>query len=333
MLINLFKSSYLLQYILLVLLALLIWSGSFIHPFFYEYHGNAFLTPAYNLIMGLFGENKLASVLMAFVLVLSGAFLFNLILSMHDLIPRNTLVPALVYIVLMSHVPGLLTLHPVIFSSIFLLIIQHYLFQVYTVEGAYPQVFNAGLLISIASFFYFPSIYLLLFIWLSFIVFRLYFWREWLIVLFGFLTPYIFLFAYYFWTDKLFDALSAYSSYFEQLSFFSFKFNFLSLNSIISGLIILFSVWSIIWVAGEIQDKIIAVRKRYGSVYWLFFIALLTYFISQEDYLPHQVLILIPVSIFISYRFIQSKKTFWIELVFGILTLLIIINNLFFALK
>ncbi len=333
MLINFFKSSYLMQYILLVLLAMIIWSGSFIHPAVYDYQESAFLTPGYSMVVHLVGGNKLATIFLAFILVLSGAFLFNTIMTIHNLIPRNTLVPALVYIVLLSHSPALLTLHPALFSSLFLVIVQHYIFQVYTEEAAYSQVFNAGFLISLASLFYFSSIYLLLFIWLSFIVFRLYFWREWLIVLCGFLTPYIFLFTYYFWNDSFFTAIDAYRNYFEGLSLITFKFSSSFLIYLITGMIIFFSIWSLIWVAGDVQDKIIAVRKRYGSVFWLIFVALVSFFISQEDSLTHQVLILIPVSIFISYRLMQTKRTFWIELFFGILTLLIIVNNLTVALR
>lgn len=331
MLINLFGKSYLMQYIMLLMLTIILWSGSFINPVIYEADINEFLSPGFALLHGFSERNNLLSVLLAFIILVFGAFLFNYTLTKNDLVPKNILIPALVFIVLMSHSPGLLSLHPVMISSVLIIIVLFFLFQVYSEKEAYPQIFNAGFLTGIASFFYFPSLYFVLFIYLTFIIYRLYHWREWLIVLFGVATPYIFLWVYYFWFDKLGLAFDAYNEYFINITIFSFNYSFSFIDYLVTALIILLFLWSFFVLIGDLREKTISVRKRYWSVLWLFFVALGTFILSQSQYNTHAALVLMPVSIFIAYGFSQVRKKIWLEITFGILIIFIIINNLITA--
>ena len=233
MLINFFKTSYLLQYLLLILLGGVLWAGSFINPL--EVAGsNELLTPGYNLLLDIIGYNSWLSVILAFILTISGAFLFNYTLSKNELISKNTLIAALVYIVLMSHSVSSMSLNPAIIASFLLIIVMHFIFQVYSKVEAYHQVFYAGFLTGIASFFYIPSLFFILFIWFTFIVYSLYYWREWLIVLLGFITPYLFLWTYFFWFDKLDLVFNAYNWYFSNITLFHFDFCLSFIHYIIS---------------------------------------------------------------------------------------------------
>ncbi len=328
MLIHFFRKSYLFQYILLLVISIVLWIGAIIHPVDIPVNSESYLTPAYSLLQGILNGNLILLAIIAMILVISGALLFNYSLTKFDLVPKNTLVPAMVYIVLMSYSPNLLGLHPVAFPALFTILILFYLFQVYTEEEAYAQVYNIGLLIGISSLFYFPSIFLILFIWLTFVVYRLYSWREWVIPITGIITPYIFLFTYYFMVNNLEPAYLAYVDYFTKMTIFHFSFDFSILNYIITALIILLSLWSAFLLLADIQEKIISLRKRYWAIFYLLAIAILTYFISDVFFMWHQVFILIPASVFIAYTFSQLKNLKWIEIIWGILFILIVINNL-----
>jgi len=333
MLIKIFRSSYFLQYILFVVLAVLLWLGGFITPVFDTAETNEYLAPAYSLLIQFVISYSLISIIIAFVLVFTGALIFNFTLIKNELAPKNTLIPALVYLLLISHSPGLLYLHEAIIPSILLTIVMYYLFQVYTMEEAYSQVFNSGLLIGISSFFYFPSIYLLLFVWLTFIVFSLYNWREWIIVFFGFITPYVFLWTYFLWNNELNLAFNAYREYFYNLTFFNFSYNFSILSYFISAIIIVLFLWSFFQMTGSIQEKLINIRKKSRSVFWLLFVALFILIISGSTSNTQQVFILIPFSVFIAYGFSRTTKLIWIELTVSILAILININNLMATFK
>ena len=332
MLIYFFKKSYLLQYIILLLLTVLLWIGAFIHPQVNPIDTEYYLTPGYSLLLSLLNSNHLLQVIIALILIISGALAFNYSLTKFDLVPKNTLVPAMVYIVLMSYSPSLLSLHPTALPALLTVLVLYYLFQVYTEEEAYGQVFNIGLLIGISSLFYFPSIFLILFIWLSFIVYRLYTWREWMIPLTGIITPYLFLFTYYFLVDSLEPAYLAYADYFSKMTIFHFSFEFSIMNYIITSLIVLLFLWSAFLLLSNIQEKIISLRKRYGAVFWLFAVAMFTYLFSDVFFKWHQVFCLIPASVFIAYTFSQVKRLRWVEIIWGILFILIVINNIMVAL-
>lgn len=328
MLIHFFKKSYLLQYILLIILAVMLWIGAILKPNTDIVNASPLLNPGYSLLLNLLNNNALFQVILALAFVISSALMFNFSLTKFDLVPKNTLVPAMVYIVLMSYSPSLLVLHPVIIPSFFTVLMLYYLFQVYTEEEAYAQIFNIGLLIGISSFFYFPSIFLILFIYLTFIVYRLYNWREWLIPIAGIITPYLFLFTYYFMMDSIEPAFLAYNNYFSSITVFQFNFDFSVWNYVITSLIVLLCLWSGFYLLSDIQEKIISLRKRYWTIFYLLAVAILTYFFSDVYFKWHQVFSLIPASVFIAYAFSQLKNLRWAEIYWGIIFILIVINNL-----
>lgn len=319
------------QYILLLVLTLILWIGALIHPMTFDIDTESLLTPGYSLLISILNEKFLLQGIIAMIIVIAGSMIFNYSLTKFDLVPKNTLVPAMVYIILMSYTPSLLILHPGAIPALLTVLILFYLFQVYTEEEAYAQIYNIGLLIGISSFFYFPSIFLILFIWLTFIVYRLYSWREWTIPITGIITPYLFLFTYYFMVDSLEPAYLAYLTYFSKITILRFSFDFSLMNYIITSLLSLLFLWSGFLLLSDVQEKIISLRKRYWAVFWLLVVALLTYIFSDIFFKWHQVFILIPASVFIAYAFTQSKKLRWIEIFWGILFILIVVNNLILA--
>lgn len=327
MLIGFFRKSYLFQYVFLVLIACLLWITTFLKPGGRIPETDALLQPGYALILTVIGSNDFAGKIISFALVLTMAFLFNQILIQHELVPKNTLLPALVFIILISHSNQMLHLEPSIISGFLLLIVLHYLFQAYTEEEAYGQIFNAGFLTGISSFIYFPSIFFIIFIWLTFIVFRLYKWREWLIPAIGVGIPYIFLLTYYFWFDKLIPVLQAYLNFFMSLSPVQFNFSPGIIDYIITGLIIFLFLWSLLRAVTEIQEKNIGIRKRFWSVFWFLFVSIIIFLSADFGDKSHQVLLIIPLSVYISTGFSYVRKKIWLEVVFGILFLLIAYNN------
>jgi len=100
MLIHFFRKSYLFQYIVLILIALALWIGTLVNPSVILLNTDSFLTPGYSLLLSLLHGNQLLQNILAIVLVISSALLFNTALTKFDMVPKNTLVPAMVYIVL-----------------------------------------------------------------------------------------------------------------------------------------------------------------------------------------------------------------------------------------
>jgi len=180
---------------------MLLWLDVFINPVQITKTENS--SHLFNQIYKLLENFYWINTILAFIILLIEATLLNFIIRNENFISRNSYLPMLIFFVLMSSSSALLTLTPVLFSNFFLIISISIIFNTYDEEEPFLKVFNAGFCIAIASIFYLPSALFLFLIWISFFVFSQYTWRNWLISIIGFITPYLFLIIYYYWFDKL----------------------------------------------------------------------------------------------------------------------------------
>ncbi|NOX46303.1 MAG: hypothetical protein GXO89_04930 [Chlorobi bacterium] len=329
MLISFFKSSYLIQYGLLVVLAVLLWFGAFTHPVNHGFIANSYLSPAFNLISSIAVPGSILGIIIAFLLNLFIAFSLNFSLIRNDLTPTNSLIPALVYIVASSVSIRVMGLNPVLFSSLLLIISFHNLLGIYSEEDAFDKVFNAGFFIGLASAFYFPAIFFFLFIWFTFVVFRLQNWREWVIAFLGLVTPYLFIFTWFFLNDELTGLLISYQEYFTSISFFNFQLDMGWGSFLIFGIMALMVLVGIFRVMAGINEKTILVRKKTWAIMWFTIMALLVFFISPPSEFYGLGLLTISISAFIAIAFSYIRRLFWFEIAFGIFIIMIVLNNVF----
>ncbi|MCD4746426.1 MAG: hypothetical protein K8R58_09010 [Bacteroidales bacterium] len=329
MYIKFFKSSYTSQFLILFLLGILLWSNGFINPQVFPTDTDFSITPFYCIIVNLFGNSNWLPVLFAFLILFFEAVFFNSILINNDLAQKNTLLPALVYLILMSNCIQLLSLHQVLFANFFLIIVLNIVLKIYVIQNAYNLIFNTGFFIAIASFFYFPSIFTIIFIWFSFIVYRIFSWREWLISLLGLLIPYIFLSVYYFWYDSLDIAINNYFSFFNDIQYINLKNGFNIYIYLIWAIIIIFLLISFARLLPELYEKNINVRKKFWVLIWFFLISAISLIFSGNYLILHTTIVFIPISAFIAYYLSVLKKTLRAEIFFGLLVIIILINNLF----
>lgn len=331
MIIRTFKKSFLQQYLFLFVLSLILWGGSFISPPELTGTGNTYLNPGWALLNTVLGNNPYVLVSLAFLLMLSGAILFNATLEKSGLSEVNTLIPALVYVLVMSLFPDLMTLHQALIPGLLSIVILFLVFNIYADEQAYDRVFNSGFVIAIGSFFYFPSIVFILFVWATFIVYRLYSWREWVILLFGFLTPYVLLWTWFFWNDELHLAFEAYGTYFTPKSLFSYHTGITLLNYFPAGLIVLLFLRAFAIQAISMQEKVISVRKNFWSATLFFFLSLASMVFSGKLAYLHAVFVLVSMAVVIQGLMFRLKSYFWTELIIWLTIVLILVNNYYVA--
>ena len=163
--------------IFFLIIGIAFWFNSFLNPviIFHPF----ITTPFYNVLYSIFSINyslKLISVIIAFIVLCIEAVILNSIITQNKLLAKTTYLPILIYLILMSSVSTPLTFSPVLISNLFLLISFQKIFYIYDKEEPFAQIFNIGFLTSIASLFYFPSIYFITVIWSasSFIEFIVY---------------------------------------------------------------------------------------------------------------------------------------------------------------
>ena len=200
MLIQFFKNNNPASYILLPLITILLWIPGFLSD------QNIILEqgmPLYDIIIGPLDNLHFITMFIAVSLVCSGAFILNSLVNDNEILPYPTFLPALLYVIILSSIKSSLALHPILFANIFTMFSIQQLTSSYRKNNAFSNVFNAGILLSIATLFYAPYMVLFPLLGVGIQIFRPIIWREWVIGFMGVVFPYLFVLTYYFWTDMI----------------------------------------------------------------------------------------------------------------------------------
>lgn len=327
MLIRFFRKDYIMQYVALLLLQLFFWLPAFIFPEHNYQHYQSFTSPGFNLTISMIGNSPLLCTIIAFIIVFFSAIILNKALENNQLVTKNNLITAFIYIVFMSSRPALLSLYPTLIANLFIVIALYQIFTLYMEKEAYSKIFNISILLAIGSLFYFEMIVLLIFLWLTFNIYRIYFWREWVIPILGFLTVYLFLAVYYFWTDQLGPAIEHYHSHLKAFYYFEFNFTFDYISMFVNAAVYLLALAALINLVARLNEYNISVRKHYlSSIILLLISSLIILLVGSADS-TNVSLILIPMSIIISGYLTRIKKIFWVDIYIWLMLTLIIVHN------
>lgn len=197
--IKLFRQNVLLQFTLILAVGVALWLPALLE-------GGVAMpdetgAPLYGLLYEWLSPHPLLSTLIGLVLVLAEGWALNTLLYNNKLIHHNTLLPMLCYVALMSH--GQMGLTPMVLVNLVLLVCVGQLMVPENLTITLDRLFLASCLVAVASLFYLPAVILLLPLAITFIVHSLYRWRQWVMLLLGFLAPYVLVVIIWFLTDRL----------------------------------------------------------------------------------------------------------------------------------
>lgn len=321
MIVRLLKPNNATAFIALPLVALAIWSFAFFipHPLAVKHS-----MPLYEFIIRPIADIHWLSTILAVLLIIVEGFLLNYIVNENDVLTKKTNLPALFYIVFMSNNSAMLELHPVIFANLFLFFALNKILNSYRKDVAFSQVFDAGLLISLATLFYFPCIVFLPLIGIALILFRPFLWREWMISFIGVLVPYIFVLTYYFWNDSL-DYLFFDKIFYPAISKTKpeeLTPTFYFLLSV-GWLIVLFSLAGLFkGLEGGAQKT----KKSLILMIWFFAFGVLSVFLAPQISTKHFSLLTIPLSVICSNYYLRMRKELLGEILFLIFLIAVFVN-------
>ncbi len=323
MLIRVFKSNFPGLIVGLFILQLILWSDLFFIQIGYIEPGRAlFYEPLYKwLVNSYWLSNSLA-----FIVVFINALLINRIIARFDMLDSRTFLPALFYIVLMSSSHKFIGLSPELLASFFIILMLERMYVLYGNFKDLREVLNIGILCGLASMFYFPAIAFVFFIWIGFAVFQILYIRRIFIILIGLLAPYLFVFVYYFLTDKFSPLIIPYL--FGAFKTFSFpQYNFSIFDYVLYGYIALITLISFLKIILGRTENVIKVRKMHTVQTWfLLNLIILMFFVNNE--FVYFILFFIPFSLFIPNYFLKKKKSVQAEIMFFILMALIVIDKI-----
>lgn len=323
MLIKFFRSSFMIHYIALVFITAILWIPGFSEPKTLI-PGPELITPLYQTAFGLLGMSPVAGTILAILIVFASALSLNNILAYHDLIPKNNLLPALIFIIFMSSNPLILSAYPLVIALPLLTWLLHTIYKMNDEPENYMEVFNASILVSLISMIYFPAAILWILIWLALLIYGSFNGRNIIISFIAFLLPYLYLGLYFFWTDSLNEAGLAYLSYIQ--SVFHFEMNKNMLQWVIWGLFLIFMLLpSFMRISSSLSVFGINYRKKMAVTVWLMVFSLPMIIVSGK--VDYQTMLFLPASIMTAHYFQLFKRSVLNELALLLFIILIIANN------
>ena len=312
------KSNQPIVIVITILLGVGLWIYTFIDPVPMVIPTDHLKMPFYALVSGLFEYKSLASIIFTFILILLQALLLVQFNKKYILINHRTYMPALLYIIIASSFVQLQRLNPVILGLLFVFIAIDFIYGTYRVEYSLSRLYLAGFFIAIASLFWAPFAVLFVVIWISLTILHPFIGREWLVSLLGLLTPYLFVFVYYFvFTDNLFLVLLNNIIKSLQLikSFYHIHYSYY----IFYGLVLLIILFASFHIVRNLPKKKIKTRKYFIINWWIFIIGLFMFLLLRNVKYEIIYLLGIPVSFLLTDYFYEIKKDWYLNTIITLL--------------
>ncbi len=148
-------------------------------------------------------EFPFLSSVLAFLLLYIQALLITSIINEYRMTMRQTFLPGLSFLLITSLLPEWNFLSGPLIASTLVLWALARLFKLYNHPAANSIIYNIGLLLGLASFFYFPSFLFSASMLIGLLILRPFRLNEILLLLLGVTTPFYFYAVYLFLADRL----------------------------------------------------------------------------------------------------------------------------------
>lgn len=288
--------------------AVLIWVQRFIEPLSHAIISGPEPMPLYSLLQGFAGQNLLMATLISFLVMLSIAFYLANFNTRLFFITERTLLPASLYILASGFLVSTQTLNPVFPATLMLIIAIDRVMASYRKTGIAYNFFDASLILSLGSLFYFNIIWFYLVIIIGILLIRTVSLRELLLSLFGLVAPYLVVYAIYYVAGKDLELFSGMIIDNITITAQRYYWSPILITALITG-ITLFII-SLFHLASIFSTKKIKTRKTFSLLIWIMIITVAVYFIVPSASVELIYIILIPFVYTISHFivFVRNKK-------------------------
>ena len=256
--------------------------------------------------------------LITYFLLFTQAITLNKLINDQKMMQRANYLPGMTYLLITSMFSEWNVLTAPLIINTLLIWVWARMSNLYTNKNPKTTLFNIGVMIGVSTFFYFPSLAFVLLIVFALIVSRPFILAEWIISIFGIVTPYYFLFSYLFLTDKLDD----YKLPQFAVSNPQFHQNYWELAGVC--LIILAFLIGGYFVQANFRKQLVQVRKRWSLLILYLVVAMFVPFINATHTFEYWILTAVPLSAYVGCGFLYPVKR-WLPLVLNILMMVVAI--------
>jgi hypothetical protein len=256
------------------------------------------------------------NVVVAGLMIYIQAILFNRVVNNHSLLSKPSFLPALLYVTSASLFMPFLILSPPLVCNFLLIWIMDKFLKVGKSPNAIMIIFDIGMIIAVGTLIYFPFIVMLVLLWLALLLYRSFEWREWVSGLVGFLTIFFFIGVYYYWNDSLsmfYKIWLPLGNKFPSV----FKINYNDYLVLVPVLIMM--VLAALQLRENFFRSFISTRKAFQMLFFMFIVALISFYTKPDFRLYHFLLCVPPGSVLLAYYFSNATKRWFYESLFLIL--------------
>ncbi|NCT94011.1 MAG: hypothetical protein GXC72_06290 [Chitinophagaceae bacterium] len=259
-------------------------------------------------------------------LVLVQAIRLNVALNELRMYPVNTYIPAMTYVMFTGVLTAWCDISAALVSNSLIIWIFLKLSRLYNHPNPKTLLFNTGLISGLTIICYHPTAILIGVVLFALAVVRPFRLAEWLVLLMGALLPYYFVFAYLYLNNRLPEYQSLMPDLFLGLPVQQAD-TVLWISVGLLGLLLLLGLyfWQI-----HVGRMVIQIRKNWGVMMVMLLTLLPVPFLFQQGGIGSGLISLVPLSVFSANAFTNPRRMVIPNLLFWMLVILLIVNNLHF---
>mgnify|MGYP003654081629 CR=1 FL=1 len=310
MLLQIFKSNQSIVGLLVVLFSVLLWVPGF---FVSQEEIVKLGIVTFNEFDFLF-QPRWLNVFLTSLLIGGQAIFLNYIINSNKVLKSTTFLVALFYVLIYGSAFGLFSLNLILIVNTFVLLVLHQLFMLYNSTQVNATLFNLGFFVGIASVLYNPLLILFPLVIFSIAYIRTPKGKDFLILIIGFLIPFIYWVSYLYLTNQLIPIIDNYL-----LFHYAVVDKGIFANSYFLYLLGLFSIIAIFNMLAMLGRKVVKTRKLLIIVLLLLLVSLATYFYRMQDFRVTYLILGVPIAIILAHFFLNMKRKMLAELIFVML--------------
>ena len=322
MILRTLKSNQAVNLILFSLFGILLWIKNILKPVSYNFYFGENSNFLFSPVVKIASQHKFWQVFVALLLVIFIAFIILQVNDRYSLIRARTKLPATIFILVIGGFTDLHILHPVYFAAVFLMFAIHSFFSIFNNPNTLPGIFNAGFFLGIGTLFYFNLFIVVPAFLIGVIILcRELHWREFVILLIGFVVPIIFALGIAFYTDRLLELL-----YTFQQNVIT-PVNHFKSNPALQGflaVLLIITILASIKILQQYDSRKVSTRKYYTILLIIFVFTLIDFAFIPATSQEMLVISFIPVTFLISNFFVSLQNRFWSEFLFILFVLFVI---------
>lgn len=279
---------------------------------------------AYFILAFIKPISPLLLVFLFHAIIISQSIQLNILLSRLKMFQQVSYLPAFVYVLLTALFPYWGVLSAGLIANSLILWILSRLLELYDQSQPQTNEFNIGLLLSISILLYEPIAILIPVVLFALTIIRPFRLTEWLVLIMGILLPFYFIFAFVFLTNNA-------SSFTQFLPKLDWKNPLVRPETSIILSLIVIGVQLMVGVYFWQQQHsrfIIQVRKYWGVLLLMLFLALFQPIIFSAQALYASAIVITPLACFISFGYSSPKSLLIPNILFWTSVALIVYNQL-----